>query len=320
MKGFNVLKLTDGERIAQHSCLELAERYMALLVEEFPRRKFELRMIGRVLAIQTVGAYANVRFHGPRSVSVCMCELVYNTTQSKVQDHMGKAFEQETKLRKTQSHQRQQINKWLARLQETEMLDSPHLVMSMNEWTDDVKHTPVATWHWAGLPDDPVISVRFSLYSNKWSGDRNFKVRFGNDYDQPFDTIGDLESYFNGSDVFKENDRYVGKEHFQFLTPTATEAEISWPKQEDPYVIIPRNYLVRVTPHLLLMEASNPEILQARVKPTVWYAQERIQAAMQTFAGPTVTVDYVKFPCHPELQWDFHYANGELESQFGEDI
>lgn len=320
MKGFNVLQLTDGERIAQHSCRELAERYMALLVEEFPRRKFELRMIGRVLAIQTIGAYANVRFHGPRSVSVCMCELVYNTNQSKVQYQMAKAFEQETKLRKTQSHQRQQINKWLARLQVTEMLETPHLVMSVNDWTDDVKHTPIATWHWVGLPDDPVISVRFSLYSASWSGARNFKVRFGNDHDVLFDTIGEVESYFNGSDVFKSLDRSVGKENFQFITPTATEAELTWPKAEGPYVIIPRNRIIQSTPHLLLMQASEPELLQARVKPTVWYAQERVQAAMQTFAGPTRTVDFVKFPCHPELQWNFHFAGEELEPEFGEDI
>jgi hypothetical protein len=317
-KGFTKLQRTDAERIADHSCRELAEKYLAKLEGHFQRRKFVLTMRELTLTIQCVDAYAHIRFFGERSVGVHMGDFQMRVTQTTVFDALDRAFTSESKLRKQQSHHRQQIKQWLERLQETEMLESPHLVCSMNQFSDDPKFTPTASWCWAGLPDDPVIHVRFSLYANKYGG-TNFKVMFGNDYWKPFNQISELESYFNGSDVFKELDQSVGKDNFQFITPTATEAEISWPKPQPPYAIIPRTRLIQSTPHLLLMEASNPEILQARVTPTAYNAHARVEAAMQHFQGPAKTVDFVKFPCHPELQWDFHYAGAELEPEFGDD-
>jgi len=312
------LERTDAERIAEHHCRALAQKYLERLEGHFPRRKFVLAMRQLTLTIQCVGAYTNIRFHGERSVMVCMGEYQAKVTQQVVFDVLSRAFELETKLRKKQSHQRQQINAWVQRLQATEMLETPQLVLSITPSTDDPKFAPSAFWHWVGLPDDPVIEVRFMLYRNKWNGHDNFRVYFG-DRIQTFNVISEVESFFNGNDVFKDLDQSIGKENFQFITPTATEAEISWPKVEGPYVIIPRKRLVQSTPHLLLMQAHNPEILQARVTPTVWYAQERVQKAMQHFQDKAKTVDFVKFPCHPELQWDFHYAGLNLEPEFGDD-
>lgn len=317
-QGFGKLERTDADRIAEHRCLPLAQKYLERLEGHFPRRKFKLAMRQLTLTIQCVDAYTNIRFHGERSVMVCMGEYQAKVTQQVVFDVLAKAFENETKLRKKQSHQRQQINNWVQRLQTTEMLDTPQLVLSVTPSTDEPKSAPAAIWHWVGLPDDPVIEVRFMCYRNVWAGHDNFRVYFG-DRQHTFNQISEVESFFNGNDVFKELDKSVGKENFQFITPTATEAEMTWPKVEGPYVIVPRARLVQSTPHLLLMQAHNPEILQARVKPTVWYAQERVQAAMQSFQLGAKTVDFVKFPCHPELQWDFHYAGQELEPEFGDD-
>lgn len=317
-KGFGVLNRTDAERIADNPNRERAEKIMRLLEGHFPRRKYELVLIEhRILAIQVVDAYINIRV-SERTITVVMGDFIVRTTQTQLFDVLRKGFEAEAKLRKTHSHQRQQIKIWLERLAETEMLETPYLAVTMNEFSSNPDFKPIAQWHWVGLPDDPVIEIRFMLYRNKWNGHDNFRVYFG-DHVTTFNTIAELLSYFNGNDVFKVLDRSITKDNFQFITPSAIESEASWPKPLDPYVIIPRARLVQSTPHLLLMQANNPEILQGRVKPTVYNAHVKVEAAMQHFQAPAKTVDFVKFPCHPELQWDFHYAGEELEPEFGED-
>ncbi|MNQ43935.1 hypothetical protein D3C85_576750 [compost metagenome] len=295
--------ITDPVELQAHRHFDLAVKFLAILEDNFPRRNFQMQIRHRFLQIQVVGAYTRLMIHGERNVKIhCgSCEWPVTISGGKTVMSMRNVFAFETRFRKTQSHQRQQIKLWLAQLAETEMLQTDQLEVKLNEFTDDKSFSPVATWTWKALPDDPVVAIKFLGYKSGWCGDQEFRVSFG--YKQRyFAKMADIVSFFNGNDVFKVTDQDVKPEDFAEIPKTMVD-------DGSAVVLIKRENLARCTPYLLLMDAKHPEITQAIVTPSVFSENKLEQDAMHRMIFKRKIEDFVRVRCHPALQWDFHYAN-----------
>lgn len=297
--------ITDAEQLQAHRHFALAVKFLAQMEDNFPRRNFQMQIRNRFLQIQVVGAYTRLMIHGERNVRLhCgSCEWPVTYSSGKFVQSMRNVFAFETRFRKTQSHQRQQIKLWLEQLAETEMLQTDQLEVKLNQFTDSKDFSPVATWTWKALPDDPVITLKFLVYRAGWRGDQEFRVRFG-DTNHHFEKMVDVVSFFNGNDVFKATDSNVKPTDF---------AELPQPKWADgtATLLLRRENLAKCTPYLLLMDAKEPEIEQGIVTPNVFCEKKIQENVMKSMLFKRKIEDFVAIMAHTELQWDFHYANAE---------
>lgn len=306
-----------------HPRSELGHDVLVVLKEAFPRRKFELVLVrSSRLEIHVEDAYTVIYIMGPRSMQVLMGENKYRSlSKSSIVQYVRMAFEAETRLRKRQSHQRQQMKDYIERLQGTEMLDRNDLRFVLSTPTADPSHIPNVEVSFTDLPDDVIARVKFNSYRIKaMPGGLGFAVDFGNTKHR-FESFAEVISFFNGNDVFKKTDDFVKPDDFAFIKPTPLEHSPSLTKLVDSeqVILVRRRDFVATVPYLLLMQGYNFQIVTATVTPAVFADNALNQKAMAKMLFKRELVQFVQCIGYPELQWKFDYANqdefeGTLES------
>lgn len=281
----------------------LAKTYLGILEKAFPRRKFVIDWPEKHLRISVVEAFAYVQIAGPRTVTCHINDTVMHATSSTIVDKMQKTFEAETELRQRHTKQRTKIRAWLLQLDTTEMFANEEFVATHRPFSGSPKFAPVVTFAWKEIPDVPVIKITFNTYRNTWNGS-NFRVDFGDTY-HSFHTWAEVLSFFNGTDVFKYTDRSLSENDFK-LMPEKEQAS-------DRTMVIRYTDLEIATPYMLLMNARELEVVEVMTQMRAWYAQADEEAVFQTFMPKKTIERFIRFKCHPELQWDFHYRDNAQE-------
>lgn len=309
--------------VISHPRAELGYSVMEVLKEAFPRRKFELVLVRSCkLEIHVEGAYTRIYIMGPRSMQVFMGSNQYRSvSKATVVQHVRMAFDAETRLRKTQSHQRQQMKDYVERLQGTEMLDRKDMIFTVSQPTDDPVFIPNVEVSFTDLPDDVIAKVRFNSYRIKdMTGSFGFTVEFGNTK-RRFESFAEVISFFNGNDVFKMTDDFMVPADFAFIKPGPAEHSPSLTELVDSeqVILVQRRDFIAAVPYLLLMQGYNFQIVTATVTPAVFADNTLNQKAMAKMLFKRELVQFVQCIGYPELQWKFDYANqdefeGTLES------
>lgn len=291
--------------VQEHKLYSLAETYVKILEKAFPRRKFAIEWPEKHLRIAVVDAFTYIQLAGPRSVTCHIRDTVFHVTTATIADKLQLAFETETALRQKHSKQRTQIRTWLSQLETSEMFVNNEFVATHKPYSGNPKFAPEITWAWKDIPDIPVVSIRFNTYRNVWNGTSNFRVEFGDVYNS-FNLWSEVLSFFNGTEVFKSTDKLLSADDFKKM-PTRPGREGAAAPSES--MVIRFSDLERATPNLLLMNAKNLEVIEITTQMRVWYARADEEAVFQTFMPKKTTESFIRFDCHPELQWDFHYRD-----------
>lgn len=282
----------------------LAKTYLGILEKAFPRRKFAIEWPEKHLRISVVDAFTYIQIFGPRTVSCHIRDTAMLVTSTTIADKLQKAFEVETELRRKHSKQRTKIRAWLIQLETTEMFANEEFVATHKPFSGEPKFAPVVTFAWKDIPDVPVITVTFNTYRNTWNGSANFRIDFGDAY-HSFYTWAEVLSFFNGTDVFKNTDRHLNADDFKLMPETEQSSDRS--------MAIRYADLESATPYMLLMNARDLEVVEVTTQLRVWYARADEEAVFQQFMPKKTIERFIRFKCHPELQWDFHYGDKAQE-------
>lgn len=283
---------------------------------EYPRRKFELVLVRSTrLEIQTVDAYTRVVVGGPRSSQVLMSNKSWTSlTKARAVRAVGYALDAEALFRKTQSHQRQQMKKYAERLAKTEMLDRVDLLFTMPIPTDEPKAIPYISIAFAQMPDVMIAEIGFPQYrpEPQFGNVSRFRVRFGNSQFR-FEHFAQVESFFNGCDVFKATDTMVLPSHFGFV-PLKTPKKDG---EQSAKILVEYKRFKECVPYLILMLATDFELVTAQVTPHVWHPNASECEAMSAILHRSDDVRFVVCRGFQELQWKFDYAKKSPQLDVG---
>lgn len=281
----------------------LASFCLAVLQANFPksRRFYIVRSEAGVPTIKVRDAFASALVVSGQTLQVDIGDRILKASRNNIVSQFKAAFEYETQIRKRISHQRQQMKVWQKQLAETEMLS--RLESQLNTYNGDAFSTPSITFTFPHLPDDMIARVQFIHYKVvKMKGALPFRVSFGGQC-YHFEEFAQVLSFFNGNDVFKDLDNVVDREFFRFVDAQQTG---DLPSSR---IIVRRDTLAKVAPHLILMDATDFEIGNVTLMREVRASHHSDQAAIAQLWKVKATLDdYVRCLGHRELLWKFDYA------------
>lgn len=285
------------------------EEQLVYLRERFLDIDFEEGVHGDKPAIYKKGTY--VRFEaitgkGSKSTKASIIVVIgvgaqtTLTTKHNFGDCLQRMLRRNAALRKTHSHQRQEINQFVENLRESDVFEHVEVDMSVENFGDHASNIPRVDVRFPNV-ETVIASIRFLRYAPiDLSGE--IEVLFGDEVYE-FVSVPQVLDFFGGWEVFRHTDRRVDPSKLQLRAHGA-----------GTMALVPYKELALYAPYLLVMQAGIFSVEQAKVTVTAQtesvYEDANvtdINGALAAIFTQEQTMAYVSAVVEPSLQWDYSF-------------
>lgn len=285
------------------------EEQLAYLQERFPDIEFEEGVFGDKQVAYKKGTY--IRFEvllgktfKQKTGTPVLVVGVGAQNKLASRQNFGAWFERMVQanaaIRKTQSHQRQEINQFVENLRESDVFEPAEVEMTIDGFGDHASNIPRVDVRFIGV-ETVIASIRFLRYS---PADLNgeIEVLFGDEVFE-FDSVPKVLDFFGGWEVFRRTDRRVETHKVQLRAHGL-----------GTIALVPYKELTLYAPYLLVMQANAFAVEQAKVTVTAQTESTYeganvtgINGALAEIFTQEQTLAYVSAVVEPSLQWDYSF-------------
>lgn len=282
-----------------------SECQLEYLKKLYPQMQFELRDFGGQQAVYLQGTF--IRFDAKRwangggtYVVMGVGAKLHPVTRPRMAEVLDFAQQQCKALRKTHSHQRQEINQFVENLRESDVFEPAEVEMTIDGFGDHASNIPRVDVRFIGV-ETVIASIRFLRYS---PADLNgeIEVLFGDEVFE-FDSVPKVLDFFGGWEVFRRTDRRVETHKVQLRAHGL-----------GTIALVPYKELTLYAPYLLVMQANAFAVEQAKVTVTAETESPYeganvtgINGALAEIFTQEQTLAYVSAVVEPSLQWDYSF-------------
>ena len=276
------------------------------LESRFPDTTLEVRKFGEADAIYQQGTF--VRFEVSRfgeapqrtSVRLMVGTKGFLTSRKTSFADLIRVAKLDKALRKTHSHQMQEVKQFLEQLEESDLFGEGRFEFEIAGFGDHASNIPRIDVRFPDV-EQVIASIRFVRYSPiQLEGE--LEVIFGTEVYE-FESVPKVLDFFGGYEIFRRTDRLVDVNKLQLRTSV-----------DGTVAIVPYSELALWAPYLIVMQARNLRVEEAAITVTARTESEHdriyvegVDSALAVLFNTNQLHAYVTANVEPSAQWDYTF-------------